>query len=397
MKKKSQFSVLSMFALVFALLFTTCAGNKGNGNGGGDEIANSGKEFVSIPFTADFRDLSAVEVVSGVRIGWNLGNTLDAHPGDETSWGNPKTTKANFDALKTAGFNAVRIPVSWSKSANKGNNYRINAALMARVKEIVDYGVSNDMYIILNTHHDEAIFKFLDREMEDSKKALERVWEQISETFRDYNEKLIFEGLNEPRTKGSAGEWSGGTSAEQKNINILNQLFVDTVRFSSGNNAGRVLMVPTYAASVESIAMNALVIPNDPGNAKKKIVVSIHSYSPYNFALNQGSGRTSSWNASSSEDSGGITSWMNRAKTLFIDKGTPVIIGEMGAVYRNNDDARAAWAEFYVKEAKKRGIPCFLWDNGGFSGDGEIFGFLDRRNNTFRFPSMLAALMRGTQ
>jgi endoglucanase len=392
MKKKYLISVLSALALVFGLLFTSCNGDNGNNNNNNNK---SEKEYVFIAPTENFRDLSAADVVSGIRIGWNLGNTLDASDG-ETSWGNPKTTKANFDALKNAGFNAVRIPVSWSQSAKKSNNYTISDGFMTRVKEVVGYAVSNDMYIILNTHHDESIFMFLNKNMDDSKEALERVWQQIAEAFRDYDEKLIFEGLNEPRTKGSPAEWNGGTPEERKNLNTLNQLFVDTVRFSSGNNTGRVLMVPTYAASVEPDAMSALVIPNDPGNEKNKIVVSLHSYSPYDFALRDPGG-TANWSADNSTDKAGITGWLDRANTLFVSKGTPVIVGEMGAVDRNNEDARAEWAEYYVSYAKKYGIPCFLWDNGNFSSDGEVFGFLNRSLNTFKYQKMLDGFMKGTE
>ena len=396
MKKMRLVAAIAAAVLAFGLLFVSCNEQEKNNNNNDNNDNKSEKEYVYIAPTENFLDLSAVEVVSGIRIGWNLGNTLDAS-GGETSWGNPKTTKANFDALKSAGFNAVRIPVSWSQSAKKSNNYTISDSFMSRVKEVVGYAVSNDMYIILNTHHDESIFMFLNKDMDESKKALERVWQQIAEAFRDYDDKLIFEGLNEPRTRGSSAEWNGGTPEERNNLNTLNQLFVDTVRFSSGNNAGRVLMVPTYAASVEPAAMSGLTIPTDPGNEKNKIVVSLHSYSPYLFALAPSKdGGTANWSVNSSSDKAGISGWLDRANTLFVSKGTPVIVGEMGAVDRNNEDARAEWAEYYVSYAKKYGIPCFLWDNGSFS-DGEVFGFLNRSSNTFKYQKMLDAFMRGTE
>jgi len=244
----------------------------------------------------------------------------------------------------------------------------------------------------LNTHHDEDIFKFMDADMPESKKAFKAIWEQIADAFKDYNYNLIFEGLNEPRTKGSSNEWNGGTAAERNNLNEMHQLFVDTVRASGGNNVRRILMVSTYAASVESAAVNGLTLPNDPQNPTvKKLIVSTHSYSPYNFALNEGTGSVKTWSKNNSSDTSQITTWITRVNTAFISKGIPVIAGEFGALNKDNEAARAEWAEYYVSEAKKKGIPCFLWDDGG------NFKLFDRRNGTFFYPLILAALMRGVE
>ncbi|MCL2633633.1 MAG: glycoside hydrolase family 5 protein [Oscillospiraceae bacterium] len=353
-------------------------------------------------------DITAAQLVANIRVGWNLGNSLDATDfGDgwlnrsgsvsslETCWGNPVTTKRNIDDIKKAGFNAIRIPVSWAKACDK--DYNIRADWMARVKEVVDYAVANDMYIILNTHHDEEIFKVMNSGMPETKKAFEKIWKQIAEEFKGYNEKLVFEGLNEPRTKGSSNEWSGGTAEERNNVNALNQLFVDTVRATGGNNSKRILMIPTYAASGESSAMNALVIPKD--TVSNKIIVSIHVYSPWEFALkNDG---VSTWDKNKSSDTNPITSVLDRAYNLFVSKGVPVIMGEMGTQNRNNTAARAEWAEFYTAYAKSKGIACFWWDNGGIgttikASDPDTFAIYDRRNNKFLFPEIVDALMRGT-
>ena len=217
-----------------------------------NEITNSHDS--SEPKT--LREMTAAELISDIRIGWSLGNTLDAHDGPggfswlgggvyantsvsdlETGWSRPQATLELITSVKNTGFNAVRIPVTWFKVAD--NNYIIREDWMARVIEVVDYAVANDMFIIINTHHDDSIFKLTDDDMEESKKALTIIWEQIAETFKDYNEKLFFEGLNEPRTIGSPDEWRGGTPEERNNLNILNQVFVDTVRTSGGNNGCR--------------------------------------------------------------------------------------------------------------------------------------------------------------
>jgi endoglucanase len=351
---------------------------------------------------------SAKTLVAGIKVGWNLGNTLDAfnlgYLGKdpsldelETAWVKTKTSQANIDALSTAGFNAIRIPVSWHKVANPNDNYKIREDWMTRVKEIVNYAVSKNMYIILNTHHDESIFKFQNADMAKSIFAFENIWEQIAEAFKDYDEKLIFEALNEPRTKDSPNEWMGGTPAERSNLNIYYQYFIDVVRESAGdNNYKRILMINTYGASGEQPAMSDLKLPND--NIKNKIIVSYHAYTPYNFALNQGSGATAAWSKSNSSDTSAITSHINRAESTFINKGIPVIIGEFGAVNRNNNtSARAAWAEYYTAQARAKGIPCFWWDNAATTGDGELFGLLDRSTNTFVYQQIVTGLMNGSK
>jgi len=348
-----------------------------------------------------FNNITAAQLVSEIKVGWNLGNTLDCTnvtwfgPNPtvtqlETAWGNPVTTKANIDALKNAGFNAIRIPVSWAKCADA--NYNIRADWMARVKEVVNYAVDNNMYILLNTHHDESIFKFLNKDMEESQKAFKMIWGQIANAFKSYNEKLVFEALNEPRTAGSQNEWNGGTAEERNNLNIYYRLFVETVRASGGNNEKRVLMINTYGASAVASAMNSLEIPNDIVN--NKIIVSIHAYAPYNFALNANSAYNT-WNRNSSADTNPIAEPINLAYNTFVSKGIPVILGEFGAMNKNNIAAGTQWAEYFVNYAKNKEIPCFWWDNGSISGDGEKFGLLDRKTNNFSFPEIVAALMKG--
>jgi endoglucanase len=369
-----------------------------------------------------FNDITAAQLVADIRVGWSLGNNLDVFGGNgtergfswlggglyanttvlqmETAWSNAPASKANIDAIHKAGFNAVRIPVTWYKACDAQHNIRED--WMARVKEVVDYAVDNDMYVILNSHHDEGrFFKLTDRDMKKTEQAYAKIWTQIAEAFKDYDEKLVFEGLNEPRTLGSANEWSGGTEAEHKNLNKLNQLFVDTVRKTGGNNAKRILMIPTYGAYGGEAAQRALVMPKD--KAKDKIIVSIHSYAPYDFALKTGAGaNTTSWSKNNKNDTDPIHAPLDLAYELFVSQGIPVIMGEMGAVNRSNIRARAEWAEYYVAYAKTKGIPCFWWDSGTTNPTGaplyyETFGILDRETSEFVHPQIVDALMRGSK
>ncbi len=342
---------------------------------------------------SSIRNISSTELVKEIRIGWNLGNTLDATGGfglsSETSWGNPKTNKAMIDKIKAGGFNALRVPTTWEKHLGPAPDYIIDPAWLNRVVEVVDYGINNRMFVILNLHHEEWHFPSFANEAA-ATRILTKVWTQIGKRFKNYDEHLIFEGLNEPRQKGTADEWNGGNKEGQEVVNRFNAAFVKAIRSSGGNNPLRHLMIPPYAAAASSNAWDNFVIPKD-----HKIIVSIHAYTPYDFALNTSG--TPEWRLDNREDTGAITYLMDNIQRYFISKGHPVIIGEFGAMNKNNLKQRTDWANFYVKSAKAKGIPCIWWDNGVINGDGELFGLLDRINYTFYYPELVNAMMKGIQ
>lgn len=326
-------------------------------------------------------DITAVELVSRMKIGWNLGNTLDATGGtgldSETSWGNITTTKANIDTVRAAGFNVLRVPVSWGNHLD--DQYNIDPAWLDRVQEVVDYGYENGMFVILNTHHEEWYMprpENLDHDLAE----LEALWKQIAERFNEYGERLIFEGVNEPRLRGDGVEWTGNDSAREI-VNKYAETFVKTVRATGGNNADRILMVSPYAASSAEENQAALRLPEDRG----KLIVSVHAYSPYSFALDVHG------TADYSSDSE-IRYVFDTLKKTFLDRGIPVVIGEFGAVNKNNIEARLKWAREFLATAKQSGVPCLWWDNGLTNSDGENFGLLDRGNNTWYFPALTQTL-----
>lgn len=332
--------------------------------------------------------MSAAEIVKDMKIGWNLGNTLDCYnvtwevSDFETAWGNPRTTKAMIDAVKKEGFNAVRIPVSWNEHMN-GN--KIDGDWLNRVNEVVDYVIDNDMYAIVNVHHDDYTWLNPSKADEAAVKAkLVSIWEQLSERFRNYDQHLLFEGMNEPRIIGGQDEWTGGTAEEREVINHLFQAFVDTVRKSGGNNSSRALIITSHAASIEADAVNDIVVPDDD-----RIIVSIHYYSPWDFA--GGENGKSDWGSDSEKKE--LDKGFDFLKSKFIDKGVPVIIGEFGATNKNNDSVRASYMEYYVKSAKSRGITCFIWDNG----TKDEFGLLDRNSLTWHFKNVVDAAVKGAK
>ena len=358
-------------------------------------------------------------ILEDMGLGWNLGNSLDATGGSgldtETSWSNPKTTQALIDKVKSLGFNTVRVPVSWGKHVS-GDNYTIDSAWLARVKEVVDYCYKNDMYVILNIHHDTkssesasgAGYYPRSSAYSSSEKFVTSVWSQMSEYFKDYDYHLIFETLNEPRLIGTGCEWwfdKWNIPSEVKDaidcINKLNQKAVDTIRDTGSNNRGRLIMCPGYDASIDGATVSGFKLPTDISGNKNRIAVSVHAYSPYNFAMNVGSGSTSTYTSSIKSE---LRDLFSTLKSNFRDKGIPVVIGEFGSTDKNNTAERVKWATDYTALAKKNKIPCVLWDNNAFAVyngssivlNSEYHGYINRKNNTVTSPAkdVIEALMK---
>lgn len=358
-------------------------------------------------------------ILEDMGLGWNLGNSLDATGGSgldtETSWSNPKTTQALIDKVKSLGFNTVRVPVSWGKHVS-GDNYTIDSAWLARVKEVVDYCYKNDMYVILNIHHDTkssasasgAGYYPRSSAYSSSEKFVTSVWSQMAEYFKDYDYHLIFETLNEPRLIGTGYEWwfnKWSIPSEVKDaidcINRLNQKAVDTIRNTGSNNKGRLIMCPGYDASIDGATVSGFKLPTDISGNKNRIAVSVHAYSPYNFAMNVGSGSTSAYTSSIKSE---LRDLFSTLKSNFRDKGIPVVIGEFGSTDKNNTAERVKWATDYTALAKKNNIPCVLWDNNAFAVyngssivlNSEYHGYINRKDNTVTSPAkdVIEALMK---
>ena len=347
--------------------------------------------------------LTAFEITEDMKIGWNLGNTLDAkasepsaddpkvyvdsaHAGveTETAWGCPKANQELFDALKAKGFNTVRVPTTWFQHLDENNN--IDAEWLARVKEVVDYGIKNDMYIILNVHHENWINRgdFVDSYDEIQPKLI-KIWTQIAEEFKDYDQHLIFECMNEPRAVGQPHEWWAADAVPE--CDVINQLehdFVDLIRGMDGPYAKtRLLMLPGYCASAELQFLQAIDVPNDP-----YVAVSIHAYTPYDFTMNTAVEDHSVFTSAYSANLANILQGM---RDTFLDNDIPVVIGEMGTSNFNNTDARVAWTTQYFTTAKKYGIPCCLWDNNTVSNPkdpGECHGYINRTTGEWHEASL---------
>lgn len=331
-----------------------------------------------------------MEFLKKIKAGISIGNTLDATdsrlPGDaapaafETAWFNPVITQELVDAMLNAGFSLIRIPVSWSAHLGSGPEFRIEESWLDRVQEVVDYVYRRKAFLILNLHHEDWNDPYYDN-CEAACRKMKAVWGQICRRFADYDEHLIFEAQNEPRKRGTEWEWNGGDREGWEVVNRTNQAFLETVRAAGGFHGERWLMIPGYAANCRE-GIRHLQMPED-----SRVIVSVHAYEPYEFAL-QIPGRKT-WNG----DTGPIDELMESLRELFTKRGIPVIIGEFGAMSKDgNQEERAEWAAYYVRAAAEIGVPCVWWDNGLFEGEGELFGLFDRRTGDCHYPRLLAAL-----
>ena len=275
------------------LLFTGC--------GSSDSSGSSEK--------AEMRNITAAETAKEMGLGWNLGNTMEAYeatncekasykwipvkgenkPSDyETCWGAPVTTQEMIDGIKAAGFNTVRIPVFWGNMMQDDGSWTISSDYIARVREIVDYCMKDDLYAVVNIHHfDEFIIRR--NNLDECKKIFNTLWMQIAEYFKDYSEKLVFEGYNE-YLGGDRFNDKGELTAQSKedaytSTNALNQTFVDAVRSTGGNNAERVLIVSGYWTNIDNTTSSSFVMPKD--TAVDKLMVSVHYVDNMMYWINQ--------------------------------------------------------------------------------------------------------------
>lgn len=317
------------------------------------------------------------ELTSAMGVGWNLGNTLDA-PDGENSWGQPTTTKEMIDKIHELGFNTIRIPTSWGKHNSGAPDYSIDKDWMDRVQTIVDWAIDNDMFVILNSHHDNDYYYPSKEHSDQSVEYITAIWTQVAERFKDYDQHLIFESMNEPRLSGTANEWwfdsnNAACLEAAEVINKCNQACVDIVRACGGGNTDRFIMVTPYSASLGCATSEQFELPDDPSN---KLLISVHSYNPYNLALNG----DMAYKTFGDNEKREIDNLMNALYENFIKNDIYVVIGETGCTNKGNMLSRKEWAEYSVAAGIEKNIPSVFWDNGGTGEGSENFGIFDRRN-----------------
>lgn len=322
--------------------------------------------------------------ISGMGHGINLGNSLDAtglrsyHPeaGEleyETSWDNPPIRKELFQLFHRIGINTVRIPVSWGDHMDE--NGEISPVWMQRVQQVTDEALEAGLYVILNTHH-EAWLDLNTSDLQAMERRLEHVWEQIAERFAAYPDRLLFEGMNEPRAKGTTEEWSGGTPELHERINRLNHIFVNTVRRCGGKNRSRYLLISPYCSQPLEEAISALIIPD------RRCAVSVHYYQPYLFC--QQTAKPVGWDACWERE---MQELFEALAQRFQPTHTPVVVTEFGCVDRGNLPDRLAWTKAFLSAANRYGVNCIWWDEGA------NYRLVDRNTNQWICPELMETLL----
>jgi len=343
-------------------------------------------------------EITVFEFTKSMGAGWNLGNTLDAVLGptttasvtiQETSWGNPLTTRDMVELLHNSGFNTLRIPITWERFIGPPPDYIINPSMINRVQEITDWAFEFDMYVIINTHHES--WNFPSAENTAAVRILTALWHQVASHFAGYSEKLIFENMNEPRMFGTGYEWTGGTEEARSVINGWNFVFINTVRATGYNNEKRFLLIPTHAASADPAPINDMWTPRNDN----RVIVSVHAYTPYDIVLNTRSTRNT-FDPNNPNDTRDIDALFDRLNTRFISQGIAVVMGETGMLNKEeNHEDRARWADYYTSAAASLGIPCIWWDNGiRFTTSNEAFGLMHRQAPDWHHPEIVEAFVK---
>ncbi|MEV0531065.1 cellulase family glycosylhydrolase [Kitasatospora sp. NPDC050463] len=301
---------------------------------------------------------NAMDAVAQMQPSWNLGNTLDAIP-NEDSWGNGQTTKATFDAISAAGFRSVRIPVTWADHQSTTAPYAVDATYMTRVKQLVDWALADGLYVVLNVHHDS--WKWVEKIPTDHDNVMARfdsTWKQIATTFRDEPRSLVFEGINEPSV-------AGVTDAQKlQYLRELQTSFHSVVRASGGANANRLLSLTTPGGSPTSAYMADLYSTITSLN-DSQLIAQVHYYSWFPFSVNAAGGTLYDAAARQNLDD----TFADIHKT-FVAKNIPVYLGEYGLLawpdhFHPSRIERGEALKYYEHlnyTARVTGVTTALWD-----------------------------------
>ena len=367
--------------------------------------------------TTSFEDLNQSQIVEAMGPGWNLGNQLESvtdNVPEETNWGNPVITEKLIQSVKAAGFKSIRIPVSYFAKIDDDKDYTIDSKWLDRVQEVVDYCIKNDLYAVINIHGDG--YNTIDgswllcngKNQTEIKKKYKKVWKQIAERFKNYDEHLLFESMNEEFD----GSYSEPNKEYYQNINDYNQIFVDTVRKTGDNNTKRWLIIPGWNTNIDYTAGDyGFKLPTDQYRDKsidkeeQRIMISVHYYSPWDFCGGE-NGVITQWGNEADDPSKTSTTCdetymknqLNLMKTTFADKGYPVFIGEYGSIDKTSYDSeneyyRAYFARKLCQLSRKNGCIPMYWDNGYNGVHG--FGLFDRTTCEITQPVIIDTIMEG--
>ena len=342
-------------------------------------------------------DLSAKEYLSNIRVGINTGRSLDCmtnKSGDTYTVADLNATERKYDfitptdmtliqSFKSQGFNAVRVPVTWSEAIGQGPDYVVSDVLMDRVQKVVDMILAQDMYCILNTHNE---FNWLYTRQTDLEKMYDKfnaLWIQIAERFKDYDGRLIFEGYNEVLKLPE--DWTSKAPSDYEVVNNLAQNFVDTVRATGGNNAKRFLIVAPYGAGCRQEEMTNFVLPTD--TIEDKLIVDVHYYFPATSLTGSEKFVLDDTVKAQLDDA------FELVRALFLDKGYAVMMNETAFSDVGTPLVeREKWAKHVFEKATQMDIPMYWWDNG------TMLRLFDRSAPPYTpaYPTIIQEIMNAT-
>lgn len=372
-------SALLSLLLLSALMLTGCSAASEKHILDPDQVFSGASSDDDAP-PAAMLDITSDQLVSNIRIGWNMGLSLENYltPDDpesaiatETLRGNAPASAKLFEGLMDSGVNAVRLPITWQDHIDEQGS--IEEGWMNRITQVVNYAYDSGMYVILTMYHDGDSGSWLRSAAEDRDKVLaryRRIWQQLAEKFGGYNERILFESMNEVCFPDMSEDDSYAL------LNEINRIFVDTVRSSGGNNPWRHLLIAGYNADIILSSDSRFQMPDDPSD---RCILSVHYYVSAGL-----DGAQDSWGSDS--DRIMMENMITGLKTAFTDNGIPVIITEYTAC---GDDipGRVYFCEMLTKLCRDAGIAAFLWD------DGSEF---DRNNYIWTTPGLNEALRRAS-
>ena len=360
---------------------------------------------------------TAKDVQAKMGMGFNIGNSMEV-PNSPTLWGNPYPTQALLDSVKAAGFNTVRIPCAWDSHTSGG---KVTETWLDSVKTVVDYAMRAGLYTILNIHHEgeggwfqSNIGTSVDNTIDNKMKTY---WTQIANKFKDYNERLMFAGANEPGP--NVNTW---TSQHVSTLMHYYQTFIDAVRATGGNNETRTLIIQGLNTDIDKSVKSAPVSTFPKDKVEGRLMFEVHYYDPYQYTLmtsQQDWGASEPiqpqyyygdyTKASEPKRNAGYNAWAGsvdsklgsivhpqeqfaKMKTNYVDKGYPVIVGEFGANVRSPElsgsdlnlhkQGRVQWHKDVVSAAKQYGLTPILWDMGNESNSGyDNMAYLRRQSS----------------
>ena len=352
----------------------------------------------------------AIRMARAMGWGWNLGNhfdtganadekgnPIDFHRPKGGDWDGAKPTETLYKNLAKMGVKTVRIPVTWGMYQTSDGTYTIDATYMAEVEQNVKWALSADMYVVLNTHHDEYWQNIISAVSTPSINAtiedrLTKTWTQIANHFQQYNDHLIFETMNE--IHDDSWGWKGGYNYQPvyKMMNEWNKVCVDAIRATGGKNATRWIGIPGFCANT-AFTVGKVTIPNDDS----RIMVAVHCYDPFNFCTE---GTVQRWGhiyKGNDSDEKQIRDLFDKLYKEYVAKGIPCYMGEYGVVTRKSsadEKYREYYLEYFTRCAYLHSIPAMLWDNNSNNPDGEMFYYFDHNDGTCHFPSLVETMVK---